>query len=297
MEQTEENRSLILSQLRQVEKTERVRILYACEAGSRAWDYASAASDYDVRFIYVRPVEWYLSIRDKRDVIERPIGIGTEVAHSGEEASVPAQPGKAGGLDLAGWDLRKALSLLGKGNPALFEWLASPIVYAEAFRLSEQLQALTPLAFSAKAAIHHYLHMAKRNLRAEFRGERVEQVEPKAYFYVLRPLLACTWIESYGTPPPMDIETLVEAVLPDVSGGGLREEIGLLLARKKSGARPESEFRLPRLDKYLAERLAYYERLAPALEPRSRNTESTLHDRLDELFRSVLQEVWGLRFQ
>lgn len=294
MEQTEDHRSLILSQLRQVEKTERVRVLYACEAGSRAWAYASAASDYDVRFIYVRPVEWYLSIRDKRDVIECPIGIGTGVAHSGEEGSVPAQPGNAGGLDLAGWDLRKALSLLGKGNPALFEWLASPIVYAEAFRLSEQLQALTPLAFSAKAAIHHYLHMAKRNLRAELRGEKAA---PKAYFYVLRPLLACAWIESYGTPPPMDIETLVGAVLPDVSGGGLREEIGLLLARKKSGARPESEFRLPRLDKYLAERLAYYERLAPALELRSRNTESTLHDRLDELFRSVLQEVWGLRFQ
>ncbi|GIP49766.1 hypothetical protein J53TS2_33570 [Paenibacillus sp. J53TS2] len=292
MEHTEDNPSLILSQLRQVEKTERVRILYACEAGSRAWAYASAASDYDVRFIYVRPVEWYLSIKDKRDVIERLIGIGTEVAHSGEEGSVPAQPGNAGGLDLAGWDLRKALSLLGKGNPALFEWLASPIVYAEAFRFPERLQALTPHAFSAKAAIHHYLHMAKRNLRTELRGEKAA---PKAYFYVLRPLLACAWIERRGTPPPMDIEKLVEAALPDVSGGGLREEIGLLLTRKKSRAKPEPEPRLPRLDEYLTERVAYFERLAPGLESRNRSKDK-LHDRLDELFRSVLQEVWGGHF-
>ncbi|GJM77763.1 hypothetical protein HMSSN139_02590 [Paenibacillus sp. HMSSN-139] len=94
----------------------------------------------------------------------------------------------------------------------------------------------------------------------------------------------------------MDIETLVKAALPDVSGGGLREEIGLLLTRKKSGAKPESEPRLPRLDEYLAERLAYYERLAPALESPNRSKDAALHDRLDELFRSVLREAWGFHF-
>ncbi|MNP36149.1 hypothetical protein D3C76_1295150 [compost metagenome] len=82
--------------------------------------------------------------------------------------------------------------------------------------------------------------------------------------------------------------------MPDVSGGGLQEEVRLLLARKKSGAKPEPEPRLPRLDEYLADRLAYFERLAPALESRNRS-EDTLHDRLDELFRSVLREVWNIR--
>jgi RNA repair pathway DNA polymerase beta family len=48
-------------------------------------------SDYDVRFVYVNRLDWYLTVEPGRDVIEQPI--------SGE-------------LDVNGWDLRKALKLL-----------------------------------------------------------------------------------------------------------------------------------------------------------------------------------------
>ena len=59
--------------LTQMEADNNIRIVYACESGSRAWGFPSANSDYDVRFIYVRPMNWYLSIDEKRDVIEYPI--------------------------------------------------------------------------------------------------------------------------------------------------------------------------------------------------------------------------------
>ena len=85
-----------------------VRILYACESGSRGWGFASPDSDYDVRFIYVHPLAWYLQVHVQRDVIELPIS---------DE------------LDINGWELRKALGLLRKGNATLIEWLDSPIVY------------------------------------------------------------------------------------------------------------------------------------------------------------------------
>lgn len=49
----------IWQELRQVERQENVRIVYACESGSRAWGFPSQDSDYDVRFLYVRPVDWY----------------------------------------------------------------------------------------------------------------------------------------------------------------------------------------------------------------------------------------------
>jgi predicted nucleotidyltransferase len=102
--------AIILERLAAIEQTEAVRILYACESGSRAWGFASPDSDYDVRFPYVRPRDWYLSIdlERRRDVIERPI---------------------EGVLDINGWDLRKALQLMRKSNPPLFEWLHSPLVY------------------------------------------------------------------------------------------------------------------------------------------------------------------------
>jgi predicted nucleotidyltransferase len=85
-----------------------VRVLYACESGSRGWGSASPDSDYDVRFIYVHPLSWYLRVNPARDVIEVPIS---------DE------------LDICGWELRKALGLLKKGNATLIEWLDSPVVY------------------------------------------------------------------------------------------------------------------------------------------------------------------------
>ena len=37
------------------------KVLYAIESGSRAWGFESPNSDYDVRFIYAHPKDWYLA--------------------------------------------------------------------------------------------------------------------------------------------------------------------------------------------------------------------------------------------
>src|SRR4051794_14574214 len=93
-----------------VEHEKDVRVLYACESGSRAWGFASRDSDYDVPFLYVHERDWYLSVDDRRDVLEYPLR---------DE------------LDVSGWELRKALRLLRKSNPPLLEWLNSPMVYRD----------------------------------------------------------------------------------------------------------------------------------------------------------------------
>jgi predicted nucleotidyltransferase len=90
-------------QLQEIEASENVRIVYACESGSRAWGFPSADSDFDVRFLYVHTAEWYLSIHEKRDVIEHPVDDG---------------------LDISGWDLKKALLLFRKSNPPFWSGLA-----------------------------------------------------------------------------------------------------------------------------------------------------------------------------
>ena len=97
-----ERRAEITAGLAKMAEEDGVRVLYACESGSRAWGFPSTDSDYDVRFIYAHPVKWYLSIRNRRDVIERPV---------------------VNDIDLSGWDIKKALVLLRKSNPPLLEWL------------------------------------------------------------------------------------------------------------------------------------------------------------------------------
>lgn len=253
----------ISSELERIEREEQVRILYACESGSRAWGFPSRDSDYDVRFLYIRRPEWYLSIFDKRDVIERPI---------------------SDMLDINGWDLRKALLLFRKSNPPLLEWLRSPIRYMERYSVAGRIRELSPLTFSPRSCVYHYLHMAKGNFREYLQGDRVKI---KKYFYVLRPVLACMWIERNGTMPPMEFHRLLEELLPPESA--LKYEINRLLARKISGEELDYEPKITAIHDFLNEQIVYFEKAAAGV-PAS-GTEQD--ERLDVLFRSALQEIWG----
>lgn len=260
-----EVRQQILDELQRIEAEENVRILYACESGSRAWGFPSKDSDYDVRFLYIRPIQWYLSIFEKRDVIERPI---------------------SSMLDMSGWDLKKALLLFRKSNPPLLEWLQSPIVYRERYSIAEQIRGISPLTFSPKSCTYHYLHMAKGNYREYLQGDRVKI---KKYFYVLRPILACEWIEKYNTMPPIQFQRLVDDLVPE--GGALKSAIMELLARKQAGDEMDDEPRINPINEFLEERIGYYERAAAGMQ----TAEGDQDRRLDDLFRSALQEVWGNR--
>ena len=198
-------REQILGCLGDIERRHDVTVLFACESGSRGWGFASPDSDYDVRFIYVNRLAWYLTVEPGRDVIEQPI--------SGE-------------LDVSGWDLRKALQLLRQSNPTLLEWLRSPIVYREDIAAAARLRALADEGFSAVRAYHHYVSMAKKNFREHLRGDEVRY---KKYLYVLRPLLAARWIRADRGAPPMRFAELAQATLDD---GRLIGEINRLLEVK-----------------------------------------------------------------
>ena len=180
----------IQDNLNQIEEQHDVKILLAVESGSRAWGFASADSDYDVRFIYVHRPEQYLRIDSMKDVIEWQLD---EV------------------LDINGWDLRKALLAFAKGNPNVMEWANSPIIY----RKSKHWDALRDAAmhyFSEKSALCHYYGTANSTLKGYLTGDRIRY---KKYFYALRPLLCCRWIEKYHTAPPMEFARLLTLFVDD----------------------------------------------------------------------------------
>jgi len=137
--------------LEKLEQEEDVRIVYACESGSRAWGFESGDSDYDVRFFYLHPAKRYLSVSPERGVIERPLD---------------------NRMDIFGWDLRKALQLLRKSNPPLLEWLQSPIVYRHLPSVVSRIRTLVPQYYSP-AACHHYLLLATKNYREYLHGEQI----------------------------------------------------------------------------------------------------------------------------
>lgn len=247
---------LISESLERIEREHGVRILYACESGSRGWGFESQDSDYDVRFLYAHPSDWYLSVTERRDVIELP-------------------PGDV--LDISGWDLRKALRLLRKSNPALLEWLQSPIVYREDTQALDALRSLAARCYSPRTCLQHYLHMAKGNYREYLRGE---EVWVKKYLYVLRPVLACRWIEAGRGQAPMQLAPLVDAC---VERPALRAAIDTLLAQKRAGAELDRGPRVPAISEFLQSEIARLEALpAPA------HTERPDDEELDEAFRRLL---------
>ncbi len=252
----------ILRRLRNTEENEGVRILMAIESGSRAWGFASPNSDYDVRFIYTREKDWYLAVdlEDRRDVIEYPI---------------------VDDIDLNGWDVRKALKLYWKSNPAFVEWIQSPITYINHGDFREQAKSLLPDIYSVEKGIYHYRSMAKTNYRGYLKNDLVPL---KKYFYVLRPLLAIKWLEKYGVAAPIEFHRVLELV----TDSELIDTIQQLLERKKVSEEKMLAPAIPLLNSFIESELARLEDIQP---PKSdRGTEIL---RLNELFHRVLNENSG----
>ena len=165
-----------------------VNALVAVESGSRAWGIASRDSDYDVRFVYVRPVDEYLRLKETRDTMNWRL----------DET-----------LDIVGWDLRKLMRLLRGSNSTVFEWLSSPIVYRE----SDSFEAVREIAancFSPKASAFHYVGMARGELK---HISRDNTVSIKTYLYVIRAILAARWTLDEGVPAPLLLDDLASAKL------------------------------------------------------------------------------------
>jgi predicted nucleotidyltransferase len=167
-----------------------VRLLFAVESGSRAWGFPSPDSDYDVRFVYVRPVGAYLALDPPRDVIETPLD---------------------GVWDVNGWDLGKALRLLRRGNAVVVEWLRSPLVYREDGETAAAMRRLAEGFGDAPASVRHYFGLLHGQWKRDF-GER-PTVKLKKYFYAVRAAAALAWIRAHDAAPPM--------ALPDLLAGGV----------------------------------------------------------------------------
>lgn len=184
---------IITDKLAAIEQAHHIKLLYACESGSRGWEFPSPDSDYDVRFIYVRSMNEYLSVTSTEDNLTFPIN---------DE------------LDIYGWDIRKVLALVRKSNTTPFEWLQSPIVYREARGFKEDLWRLCQNYFSRRGNIHHYLGIAKGALDTA----NGCAIKIKKLFYVLRPLLAAKWCLEKDTIAPMAIGPLMELLPGDIKG-------------------------------------------------------------------------------
>lgn len=230
-------RDLIISRIKKIEQEKGIKILYACESGSRAWGFPSPDSDYDVRFIYKHKPEWYLTLSEQKDVIDVPIN---DV------------------LDINGWDLRKALRLMAKSNAPILEWIQSPIVYMQEDGFIEDMTSLGRDCFSPIAVTFHYLSMSKKYQEACAAGERVKL---KRYFYALRATMACVWIREKGTMAPIEFLKTLDLIKDTNVRQRILELIDLKATQDESYLHPREVF----LDEFINETIKKNEKVANSL--------------------------------
>jgi predicted nucleotidyltransferase len=258
-----EVRADIVRRIRDAEAEHGVRVLLAVESGSRAWGFASPNSDYDARFIYVHPKDWYVSVglEEQRDVIEYPI---------------------VDDIDINGWDLRKALRLFWKSNPAFVEWIQSPIIYTEQGDFAEEARQLLPSVYSCESGIYHYRSMAKTNYRGYLKADMVPL---KKYFYVLRPLLSVRWLERYGTAAPIEFSKLLHLIDGEHA---LLADIDALLAKKRAAPEMGLDSPVASIDAFIEAELARLEMVSP-----ERVQRAEVLPEINGVFHRALSQAWA----
>jgi len=256
----------IQQRLTAAEKEHDVKVIYACESGSRAWGFASPDSDYDVRFIYAHKPEWYLSfdVERRRDVIEYPI---------------------VDDIDIGGWDIKKALYLFTRTNGALLEWTTSPIVYRDSGTFADRLRSLAPEAHNDLALRYHYSHMARGNA-----GDHLskDQVKLKKYFYILRPLLAIRYIEQGLGLPPVRFQKLVEAVAPEE----IKSTIANLIDLKKVTPELGTGDAIPQLNEFIFKELETHGGVLTGQGRPDLRDKQVIVDELNSIFRQSISEAF-----
>lgn len=196
-----ENINQVLSK---IEEKKKIKILYACETGSRAWGFPSPDSDFDVRFIYMHERDWYLSLSERKDTIEH----------------------MDGELDITGWDLKKCLTLLKKSNAPLIERFQSPIEYYSKPGFKDEFKTLIENYYSPTAVFFHHYSLAKKFWEDI---KDADEFKLKSWFYLVRSLLSCNWIVKDKSVLPMDIEGLMVYTSEDI-----RTELRILIEHKKT---------------------------------------------------------------
>lgn len=223
----------------QAVRAERTRVLFAIESGSRAWGFPSPDSDYDCRFVYVRPPSQHFVLEQARDVIEFPI---------------------EGDIDVGGWDLRKALLLALGGNAVVVEWANSRIVYDEVDGFRPKLLELLRQIVDPLKVSKHYLGLARSHITRI--GSFDDEVKLKRVFYLLRPLIALDWMEGHGfqSLPPMNMMDCLEQA-------GVSSETGAeicLLVENKARTREVGSGSIPAaIARYAQARFAHHEANIP----------------------------------
>ncbi|GAB5353629.1 hypothetical protein AAMO2058_000051100 [Amorphochlora amoebiformis] len=223
-------RAFILEKLRDLEREFGFKVVYAAERSSHVWGTAHQESDHDVKFLYVYPMRSYCKVEQDPMKMKRVYGPrGTQRVQNGKEDM---------DVEIAGFDLKQAGSMICRADPTMYEILASPIVY----KASPLARQFLPFFCLSRLAQHffNYGNSHLKMLSREKLKPKIQRKELKMYGYTLRAFLSCLWVvrkaniygslvESSGNFPilPLEIKKIAKT-LSEQDEARVLELVGLI---------------------------------------------------------------------
>jgi predicted nucleotidyltransferase len=258
----------ILKILENIETEHNVIILYAVEAGSRAWGYHADHSDDDVRFIYIhREPHWYMKLTQKPIETIQYIDKDTDI-------------------DCAGWDINKAIRHAKESNPSLIEYLSTPIIYIDKLGFADELRKIVSQMHTALSLSFHYKSMAASNWHTWIENKTI--VIKKKYFYIVRPIGMLHWVLLYPDRPlVVDFHQILEDLKPHLK----LETYNVItqLFQLKRETKMEETLRIKQLDDYYQEVIEMFESKVEKKKPEEINVQSVakLYANLKNHYRKI----------
>jgi len=247
-----------------IEKEKSVKILFAVENGSRAWRMSSKDSDYDVRFIFVRPIKDYIQIHQQEEVIQ--------IAFDKKGNKVPIQGSY---IDFSGFDVIKFAKMLSASNPTTIEWLNTDIIY-----YGEQNKVFKEYAlknFNGISLYHHYKSMCRNNYLKYLKSG--EEVTYKKYLYAFRGLLNAKWVAHKKSIPPISFpETLEKS--KDIISENIADKVHEIIKLKTQGKEKDIIQNIVKMDQYIE---SFLKNDAEAPKEKAHATLNALNDELRKI--------------
>ena len=248
----------VAAALRDIESRHGCRVLFAVESGSRAWGFASPDSDYDVRGVFVKPLDWYLQLKsDFSDTIVEEL---------------------PGDIDVSLWDLRKALLQMAKSNASFLEWLGSPIIYRDCGIIA----ALNELKADCVNPAHVAFHYASMFRKAMESRNEDGTIRIKKLCYALRASLCLRYAMAVEKMPPTPFADVLAGTKLEADE---LDAIRGVLAQKERALESDTVTLDARLDNLLADR---YDSVAAHLWSRH-GVSSDACAKLEEMFRGCVK--------
>jgi len=219
----------ILDSLEKFEKENDATIMLAVESGSRGWGFASADSDYDIRFVFKRKIDKYLELKKPEDFYSW----------------------MDGDKDYVGFDIYKAYELLLRSNMNVIDWLLfQETIYMDKMKDKNGLRKIVLKLFDRQKYIAHNYSLCKTNYHKYFVKPAENEPTIKRYIYCIRALLSAQYCTENDTIAPINFYDLIEKTLNKTD----QQEIREILEMKKTTVEKQW-YKNQKWEQFIAERL------------------------------------------